>query len=191
MNARTRRPSLPREIGLALALGVVAAAVGATLMLVLPQATALRAVIALLGFVYVLYRLNASGKTTGRIVTLALWCLGTAGAWLALPVGAFLAAQAAMLWLVRSLYAHSSLLAAGKDLVISAFALAFAVWAALRSESLFLAAWCFFLVEALHVLIAERPAHKRGIAGPDEAADAFESAHRAAEAALARLARGA
>jgi hypothetical protein len=190
VSLRAKPASLLGELGLGLALSLVAAAVGATLPLILPNAVALRTLIGLLGFLCVLHRLGLSGDRTGRVAVMALWSLVTIGAWLlGLSVGAFLAVQAALLWLVRSLYTYSSLLATGKDLAISALALAFAFWAALRTESVFLAAWSFFLVQALHVFFADTRARDSGPPACGEAGDAFESAHRAAETALARLAR--
>ena len=87
---------------------------------------------------------------------------------------------------MRSLYYYSGLLPALADLGVSVLGAAFAAWAAQRSGSAWLVLWCFFLVQAFHVLI---PASltQRGRAAPDPADDAFARAHRAAEAAVRRL----
>ena len=186
-----KRPSLVAELGVALALSSVAAALGLTLMLIFPAGTALRILIALCALAYLLYRLGMAGEKTGRITAIVLWGVATAAvSWLGLPLGAYLATQAAMLWLVRSLYGYSSLVAAGEDLALTALGLAFAVWAVVRTDSLFLATWCFFLIEALHVFIPASGYRQSGVDAPAAATDdAFANAHRAAQAALTRLAR--
>jgi len=63
---------------------------------------------------------------------------------------------------------------------------AFAVWAAQRSGSALLAFWCFFLVQAFHVLLPASIAAPGG----ERVADAdlrFNRANAAAEAAIRRL----
>jgi len=186
-----RRPSLVAELGVALALSSIAAALGLSLMLIFPAGVALRILIALCGLAYLLYRLGKADEKTGRVTAVLLWGVVTAAAsWLGLSLGAYLATQAAMLWLVRSLYGYSSLLAAAEDLGLTALALAFAVWAALRTDSLFLATWCFFLIEALHVFIPASGSRPSGVDVPAAGSDdAFVNAHRAAQTALMRLAR--
>jgi hypothetical protein len=98
-----------------------------------------------------------------------------------------------MIWLIRSLYTHSDLRGAAADLGLCVLGLAFAVWAALRAESFLLAAWCFFVLQALHVVIPASTGAGRargqkplGHAVPD----VFADAHRAAERALRELAAG-
>jgi hypothetical protein len=86
---------------------------------------------------------------------------------------------------VRSLYHYSGLPPALADFGLSLLGAAFAVWAAQRSGSAWLALWCFFLVQAFHALIP--PTLARGSAAPDAADDGFARAHRAAEAAVRRL----
>src|SRR4026207_506730 len=61
---------------------------------------------------------------------------------------------------------------------------AFAVWAAQRADSAWLAFWCFFLVQAFHVSIPASLTRGNSHDAPD---DAFARAHRAAEAAMRRL----
>jgi hypothetical protein len=72
------------------------------------------------------------------------------------------------------------------DLGLSALGLAFAVWAASRSGSPLLALWCFFLVQALHVCVPAVLAEKTAAPANDEE-QAFNRAHRAAEAAVRRM----
>jgi hypothetical protein len=69
---------------------------------------------------------------------------------------------------------------------LSLLGAAFAVWAAQRSGGAWLAFWCFFLVQAFHVLIPPTlGAHARD--STDAADDAFARAQRAADAAVRRL----
>jgi hypothetical protein len=173
-------------------LSLVGGAVAASLMLVMPSGVVVRAVVAGMGLAYILYRLHRSREHTGRIVVIGAWCAIAAAAWLlAIPLPAYLAIHAGMIWLIRSLYTHSNLRAAAADLGLCALGLAFAVWAALRAESLFLAAWCFFLLQALHVAIPAWTAERAREDDPRvREDDAFAGAHRAAERALRELAAG-
>ena len=133
-------------------------ACGAALLAALPSfvgsATALRAVVALLGFAYVLYTIGRSGERVGRLTTVACWVVVASGAWLiGLPFAGYVLVHIGLVWLVRSLYFYSGLLPALADLGLSLLGAAFAVWAAQRSDSAWLVLWCFFLVQSFHVLI--------------------------------------
>ncbi len=94
-------------------------------------------------------------------------------------------------WLVRSLYFYSGVLPALMDLGLSALSITAAVWAISQSGSVFLATWCFFLVQALFVAIP--PAVKRNANAAGNATPArnnvienepFERARRQAGRAL-------
>ena len=187
MSAAHRRPSLGAGLGAALVLSACGAALLAAVTPLLGQATALRAVIAMLGLAYVLYAVGRSGERVGRVTTIVGWVAIASAAWLTgLELGGYLLVHLGCVWLVRSLYYYSGLLPALADLGVTALGAAFAAWAALRSESAWLVLWCFFLVQAFHVLI---PASltQRGNAAAAAADDAFARAHRAAEAAVRRL----
>jgi hypothetical protein len=183
-------PSFGHGIGAALALSLTGAAVLAALTPLVGLGTALRAVIALLGLAYVLYVLGRSGERVGRITTIVLWVLVAVGAWFAaLPFVAYVLIHVGMVWLVRSLYFYSGVLPALADLGLSALGIAFAAWAASRSGSPLLALWCFFLVQALHVLIPTViAANGEQPPGPDTDGDrGFNRAQQAAEAAIRRM----
>jgi hypothetical protein len=172
-------------------LSLAGGAVASSLMLVVDTGVTVRAAVAGLGLAYVLYRLHGSRDRTGRVVVVAGWGAIAAAAWLFdAPLSIYLGVHAAMIWLIRSLYAYTDLRAAALDLGLSALALAFAIWAALRSESFFLAAWCFFLIQALHVAIPASMAHRGSAPAPARGgrADVFAGAHQAAEHALRRIA---
>jgi hypothetical protein len=182
-----RPPSFGRALGAAFVFSLCGAAVLAALSPFAGTAGALRAVIALLGFAYVLFLMATSGERVGRVTTVALWTVAASFAWfLSLPLVAYLLLHVALVWLVRSLYCYAGVLPALADFGLSLLGAAFAVWAAQRSGGAWLAFWCFFLVQAFHVLIP--PAlGGRADSSPDASDDAFIRAHRAAEAAIRRL----
>lgn len=187
MSASKTRPSLGAGLVAAFLLSASGAAVLAAAAPWLGSATALRAVVALLGLAYTLYAIARSGERVARVTTIACWIVVASAVWLAgLPLAGYVLAHLGLVWLVRSLYYYSGLLPAIADLGLAALGAAFAVWAAQRSGSAWLALWCFFLVQAFHVLI---PASltQRGAAAAEAADDAFGRAHRAAEAAVRRL----
>jgi hypothetical protein len=185
MSASRKVPSLGLGLVAALILSVCGAALLAALTPWLGLGLALRAVIALLGFAYVLHAIGRSGERVGRITTLVCWLVVASGAWLAgLPLVAYVLVHLGAIWLVRSLYYYSGLMPALADLGLTMLGAAFAVWAAQRADSAWLAFWCFFLVQAFHVSI---PTSLTRSSAPEAPDDAFARAHRAAEAAVRRL----
>jgi hypothetical protein len=186
MSARRTPPSVGREIGAAAVLAVAGAALLAALAVSLGPGAALRAVIALMSFAYVLYLLATSAERVGRITTVALWVACAAAVWFApVPLAGFVLIHASLAWLVRSLYFAHGLCGALAELALTAFGLACAVWAASRTGSALLAFWCFFLAQAFHGLLPAGRERSAAVA-PDDAR-AFARAERAAEAALRRM----
>jgi hypothetical protein len=182
----TKSPSFGHGAGAALALSACGAVVLAALSPWLGASTALRVVIALVGLAYVIYVMGRSRERVGRITTIVAWSLGAAIAWLLdLPLAGYVLLHVGLVWLVRSLYHYSGMLAALADLGLSLLGVAFAAWALQRSGSAWLALWCFFLVQALHALIPATLSNR--YREPAAAEDAFARAHRAAEAALKRI----
>ena len=187
MSAPHRSPSLGHGLGAAIVLSTCGAALLAALSPWLGSAAGLRTGISLLAFAYVLYVIGRSGERVGRITTIAFCCVIAGGAWfLGLPLAGYVLVHVGLVWLVRSLYHYSGLLPALLDLGVSVLGAAFAAWAAQRSGSAWLALWCFFLVQAFHVLIPATLARRAGAAA-HAADDAFAHAHRAAESAARRL----
>ena len=184
-----KRPSFLEGVAVALAAGVAGSLVYTALTLVAPDLGSLRLVVGAIGLGYVLYLLSRSRQRVGRVTTVAAWLAAAALAWLAQPpLLVYLLAHLGMVWVIRSLYFHASLLSAVADLGLSVLSLAAAAWALVHSGSLFLAIWCLFLVQALFCLIppglGPRP---RGKPPGRDAGDRFEYAHQAAETALRRL----
>jgi hypothetical protein len=186
MSTSTPKPSLGAGLLVAFVLSASGAAVLAATAPWLGGATALRTVIAALGFAYTLYMIARSGERVGRITTVVCWLAVAGGAWvIGLPLGAYVLVHIGLVWLVRSLYHYSGVLSALADLGIAVLGAAFAVWAAQRSGGgTWLALWCFFLVQAFHVFIPATLTSAKPTPVDD---DSFASAHRAAEAAVRRL----
>ena len=138
---------------------------------------------------YLAYLLRRSRARIGRVVVISAWALVTLGCWL---VDASLSGQvllyAGLIWLVRSLYFHASIVAALLDLGLVALGLAAAVWALLNTGSLAASLWSFFLVQALFRWIPDFDRAPGGNA-PRAAASAssFQSAHRVALDAVRKL----
>ena len=183
---RPNRPGFFGGVAIAFGFAVVAAALFTSLTPWFTTSLVIRVIATVLSGSYVLYLLWRSTERTGRIVTLTTWCTCAAMmGWLAPSLPVFLIAHVALIWLVRSLYFHSSIVTALYDLGLGALALAIAIWAAKSSNSLFLTTWCFFLVHALFVVL---PSGAPSSAPADEADNqTFQRARRSAEAALRRL----
>jgi hypothetical protein len=183
-----KRPSFLYGVGVALVIALAAGAVFATLAPLAGPATTLRLMIPAMGLAYLFCLLRRSADSTGRITTLVLWFVVSAITWFfSPPIAVYVLVHAVMLWLVRSLYFHSSLFPALLDLGLSALSLSAATWALTRSGSVFLAAWCFFLAQAAFVVIPTRLRARLADDVPATATDAFDSARRRADAALKQL----
>lgn len=173
----------------AICASVAGSAVFALLTWVLARIHVLELVITVLCFAYVIYLLARSRERVGRMTVVAVWSIITLVMWLlSLPLPLFVLIHVGMIWLVRSLYFYASVLPALVDLALNGLSLAVGIWAGMHTHSLFLAIWCFFLIQALFITI---PSHMRGqsdkrYSGTD-GTDPFEQAHRSAEAALRKL----
>lgn len=134
---------------------------------------------------YLLWLLARHEARVGRVASVAAWCLAAA---LLLAINpelwTWLLVQAGLIWLLRCLYAHDSLRGALLDAGLNGLAMAAAIATAGHTRSLFLSLWCFFLLQALYVLIPGTATRRRTV----DDQDPFEHAERAAESALRRLA---
>ena len=184
-----KRPGFFEGVGVALGASITGGVLFAALTTVFAGGFVLRALIAGMGFLYILYLIRRSSERVGRVTTVALWFAAAVSIWLmGLGLPLYLMAHLGLIWLIRSLYYYSSLVSAGTDLVLVALGFAAAVWAALETGNLFLSFWCFFLVQALFVLIPnrlKRPSNRSALSAVTE--DRFQHAHRVAEAALTKL----
>jgi hypothetical protein len=175
-------------VAAAFILAAAGGALFAALTTVLTSGVAIRATSTLLAGAYLLYLLSRSEERTGRIVTILVWLSGAVATGVfAASLPLFFVCHVVMIWLVRTLYFHGSFTTALLDLGVAGLALAAAIWAARTSGSLFLAIWCFFLVQALFVVIPEGT-NARAQSGGGFDDQPFKRAHRSAGAALRRLA---
>ncbi len=184
-----KRPSFFHGVIVAAVLGFLASAVVAALTPFLGLGTVVRLVIPALGLAYLLYLFSRSPERVGRVTTIALWsALAVVAWWLAPPLPLYLLIHVGAVWLVRSLYFYAGIVPALMDLGISALSVSATVWAITRSGSVFLATWCFFLVQALFVTIPPtvggKAKQKRNTAVDNEN---FENAKRQADQALRKL----
>lgn len=172
----------------AFVLSVFGAALFALLMGIMHVGGALRIVVSLTTIAYIGYLLCRSRSRVGRITALALSLLAAAFCWgVELPMALYLVVHVALIWLVRSLYFYSGVLAALMDLGLGVIALGAGIWAAAQAGSVFLALWCFLLVQALHVFVPTSIVGRRESDGSVTNEARFQRARRTAEAAIARL----
>ncbi len=184
-----KRPTFLHGVVVAAVLGFFASAVVATLTPFVGLGAVIRLVIPALGFTYLLYLFSRSKERLGRVTTLTLWgALAAATWWVAPPLPFYLLIHVGSIWLVRSLYFYSGVMPALMDLGVSALSIFATVWAISRSGSVFLATWCFFLVQALFVAIPPtmKSAQKSKRNTATESKN-FENARRQADHALRQL----
>ena len=184
-----KRPSFIHGVIVAAVLGFFASAVVATLTPFVGLGAVIRLVIPALALAYLLYLFSRSNERLGRVTALSAWTvLAVAAWWVAPPLPLYLLTHVAAIWLLRSLYFYSGLVPALMDLGISTLSISATVWAITRSGSVFLATWCFFLVQALFVAIPPALAKKRTEQRSTPAeSEQFETARRQADQALRQL----
>ena len=182
-----KHPTFLQGIVIALGFALSGAAIFSTLTLVYASSFILKALITGFAGLYVIYLLARSEERTGRVTVPVLWLAGAMLTWLLSPgLMAFLIAHVAAVWLIRSLYYHSSVLPALLDLALCALSVVAAVAAARHTHSVLLSIWTLFLLQALFVLIPEvvRSNRVERAASLDEG---FDRALRTAEAAVRRI----
>jgi len=184
-----KRPTFFHGVIVAAVLGFFASAIVATLTPFVGLSAVVRLVIPALALAYLLYLFSRSTERLGRITALSAWTvLAVTAWWVAPPLPLYLLTHVAAIWLLRSLYFYSGLLPALMDLGISTLSISATVWAITRSGSVFLATWCFFLVQALFVAIPPALAKKRTEQRSTPAeSEQFEVARRQADQALRQL----
>jgi len=182
MNTRSA-PSLLEGVVVAAVLAGLGGVVFASLQLLVTPSLALRTLTIVLSGAYALYLLVRSDRH-GGVALAASWSIAAAAsAGLIDSLALLLIVHVTLIWLLRCLSFHDSIVAALADLLLSALALAAAVWAATHTGSFALSVWCALLVQALFVALP-RALPAAGVDGNDTR---FERAQRSAEAALRRL----
>jgi small-conductance mechanosensitive channel len=184
-----KRPVFMEGVGVALLATIAGGVLFSVLTTVFVSDFVLRLLIAVTGLFYVLYLLHRSGEKVGRITSISVWLFAAAVVWLmGLSLPLYLMVHLGLVWLIRSLYFYSSLISALADFGLVLFGLASAVWAVLQTGSLSLGVWCFFLVQALFVVIPntwKRSAKTDTVSKSTE--ESFQGAYRTAQAALNKL----
>lgn len=182
-------PSFLHGVLLAAIFAFFASAVIATLTPFVGFFSVIRLVIPALGLAYILYLFSRSRERVGRVTTLSVWsALAAVTWWVAPPLPLYLLIHVGAIWLVRSLYFYSGVLPALMDLGLSALSITAAVWAISQTGSVFLATWCFFLVQALFVAIPPAVNRKANPAtNVTVENEPFERARRQADRALTQL----
>lgn len=184
-----KRPTFLSATGVALFLAAAAGVAFAILAPLVAPSVAFRLLISALGLLYLLWLLHSCRPRAGRVTAVVAWLLLSLIGWFlapSLPVYLFL--HVALLWLVRSVVRYRGALPALLDLGVSIGSVAAAAWAAGRSGSVFLAAWSFFLVQALAVAIPPRwPRRRSKAADAADENEAFDQARRRADAAFREL----
>lgn len=184
-------------IAFALILSLVGKVGLSALMILLPAVTAIKTVAVFLFGTYVLWLLAKSRLRNGKVIAFCLWCaISGATFLLGIPWLFFIAAQLALLWLLRSFCNYTSLLAASLDAAVIGAGTLAAIWAYTTTGSIFLTLWCFFLTQSLFVFIPKNGKSnngqpKNGLPSATSAANKhqFQQACRSAETALLQLSK--
>jgi hypothetical protein len=177
-----------RQAGIALLLSATGAVLHLASSPLLGPAIALRAVIVGLAAAYLGWLLHDSRARTGVLVSLVAWLFVSAGLCVLDPaIAAWLLVQSLMIWLLRSLHRHDTLMAAVADAVLGALAVAAALATAGTTHNLFLTLWSYFLVQAMFVFLPSSRMPLAAAASAIAPDDAFSQSCRTAEDALRRL----
>lgn len=178
-----KTPTLLRGVFAAVVLSLTAAAAFSALSHLANPRTALEATIALTAGAYLFWLVSKSETRIGRLTTIVGWSIGAGVLWFGgASLALYLLAHVAMIWLIRALYFHASVLPALIDLGLSALAVGGALWALEQTSSVFLAVWSFYLVQSFFVVIPQTLVTAPSVPDPT-----FQRAQRMAEAALRRI----
>ena len=184
-----KQPTFLEGVGVALALSVAGSVLYTAMETVFPGIPVLRLLIVGIGLAYVVYLLSRSPERVGRVTAAAAWLMIAGVLWFTHPpLLLYVSLHLGTLWLIRSLYFYSSALSALADLGLNGLGLAAGIWAITRTGSVLLGIWCFFLVQALFVVIPKSIQRKPGATqASHESEDRFQHAYRVAETAVRKL----
>ncbi|MEM9620075.1 MAG: hypothetical protein AAF993_00405 [Pseudomonadota bacterium] len=99
---------------------------------------------------YIVFIMWSCGARVGRVAVPLFWLLVSPVWFLLDSLFVFALVHTGLLWLVRCIYLHRSLLAITGDLFLSAAALGFALWA-FAGGNVLLTLWAYFLIHSLVV----------------------------------------
>ncbi len=184
-----KRPTFLEGVGIALVASLGGSILFTSLSPMLGSLSLVKLIIAGLGLFYTLYLFSRSPERLGRVVVFTAWSLSALVIWfINPPLTLYLLLHIGLIWLIRSLYFYSSILASLADLGLSGLSLAASVWAAVHTESILLSIWCFFLLQALFTAIPTNMKKRTAENSTEQPPiDRFQQAEQAAETALRRL----
>ncbi|MDH5353039.1 MAG: hypothetical protein OEY09_01240 [Gammaproteobacteria bacterium] len=183
-----KTPGILNSIVFAL-LASLAGGVSVTLLpIIVSETISAMLIIAGLSLAYLIFLIKQAERRRGRVLVVTLWLGLAIGGWLlgVSPISHILL-QLTLIWIVRSLYFHTSVLTALLDLVLIVMAASAGFWAVVQTDSFIAAVWCFFLAQSLFVLIPEFSHRGKPSSGSNPAEDHFQNAHRVAEEAVRQL----
>lgn len=183
-----KAPGILSSIVFALLASLGAGIFGKLLPIFFSPATSSALIIAGLSLAYLIFLLRHAETRRGRVLVIALWLSLSLGGWLlGFSLIAHIVLQLSLIWIVRSLYFHASILAGLLDLVLIVMAASAGVWAVMQTDSFIAAIWCFFLAQSLLVAIPEFSGRDTSHPDSTPVIDHFQSAHRAAQEAVRKL----
>jgi hypothetical protein len=184
-----KTPGIIDGVLVAIVISLYAAAASLILGAIVTHATLFNLVLCGSTLIYLIYLLKRSKAKVGRIVVIAGWAAASLGCWLLdIPLFTQVLIQAGIIWLVRSLYFHRSILTAALDFGLVSAGLAASAWAMVNTGSLGGALWSFFLLQALFCWIPDLARKQPGdIYHQQHDQSSFQSAHRVALDAVRKL----
>ncbi|NOQ94317.1 MAG: hypothetical protein GQ547_06745 [Methylophaga sp.] len=173
---------------IALIVGFISSVLLFTLSSFFPTNILIRFLISGISFAYLLYLLTRSNERVGRVSVVTIWFISMTTLWFSWPpITLFILGHLLSIWLVRSLYFYSSLISSFADLALNSISVVIAFVVASHTNSVFLTLWCFFLIQALFVMIPRSIQKSTSNTSTPFNNDDFQHSYRAAEAAVRQL----
>ena len=183
-----KKPTFVHGVMVAAVLAFVASAVIATVTPLVGFRSVAYLVVPALAFAYLLYLFKSTEERVGRISVLTLWSVFAIATWWFNPTLAiYLLLHVGAIWLVRSLYFYAGVFPSLLDLGLNVVSISAFGWAIERTGSIFLGIWCFFLVQALFVVIPKSFTKSESEKRHAAEIDRFSHAERQANQALQKL----
>ncbi len=183
-----KTPSIFKSIVFAILASLGAGIFGKLLPIFFSPATSSALIIAGLSLAYLIFLLRQAETRRGRVMVVALWLSLSIGGWLLdSSLITHILLQLSLIWIVRSLYFHASVLIALFDLILITMAASAGLWAVIQTDSFIAAVWCFFLAQSLFVAIPELSGRDTPLPDSIPVVDHFQSAHRVALEAVRKL----